>query len=366
MKYKLLSINSIKYFLKTNCHIVFNRIDMAQKRKPGVGNGTNMNFRPSGLDSRQDTKGTRPTTEPTTIAEALLMMIVHVCKKILFVDSYFRIGLYMASLFLISLIGDFVPYPKTYFARSDNMFNVYFVKLGWAWTLSAFAPFLFMTSRIVCAGDKKRLLSHHVPRIAIATAFWFIWTKTFNLIENAYGRCNVRGFDSKPNCLKAGHFWNGFDISGHVFILIYSSLVLIEEARPIQGWESIREHLRNEEHNRSSNEKSNTNPLRNLKDNELEQVKQFYEQYTPYIRFLFIAIVALQLLWDVMLFCTMLYYHRMVEKVISGLFALATWFVTYRVWYPSKGTLPGLPGHGIFNYVKPKAVPLCRKHSGLT
>lgn len=37
------------------------------------------------------------------------------------------------------------------------------------------------------------------------------------------------------------HFWNGFDISGHAFILIYSSLVLIEEAKPIIGWESIRE-----------------------------------------------------------------------------------------------------------------------------
>jgi hypothetical protein len=41
----------------------------------------------------------------------------------------------------------------------------------------------------------------------------------------------MKGYETKRGCLKAGHFWNGFDISGHVFILIYSSLVLIEEAR---------------------------------------------------------------------------------------------------------------------------------------
>lgn len=319
-----------------------------------------MNFRPSGLDSRNETKGTRPTTEPTTIKEVLLMMIVHVCKKIIFVDAHFRIGLYMASLFLISLIGDFAPFPKTYFSRSDNLFNVYFVKLGWAWTLSACAPFLYMTSRVLCADDKSRQLSQHLPRIVIATGFWFLWTKSFNLIENVYGRCNVRGFDSKPNCLKAGHFWNGFDISGHVFILIYSSLVLMEEARPIVGWESIREHLRNEEYNRLTQEKTSTNPLHKLSNTQFQLVKQYYEQYTPYIRILFIAIAALQLLWDVMLFCTMMYYHKMVEKVLSGLFALATWFITYRVWYPLNSTLPSAPGRGLFNYfvLKAPAVPL--------
>lgn len=344
---------------------------MASRRRPihPTVNNTQMNFRPGGIDpQRGDTKGTRPTTPPSSVKEVLLMMIMHLCKKSIFFDVNLKVALYLGSLFLVSLIGDFLPYPKTYFARSDNLFNVYFVKMGWAWTLGAIIPFSYLTSHIICCGNTNKLLKCHLPRVLIATGFWFVWTKSFSIVENWYGRCNVRNFDSKSTCLKAGHFWNGFDISGHAFILIYASLVLIEEARPIIGWEYIREHLRNEEHNRSNNEKSTTNPLRNLNDNELQELKSSYEKYTPIIRFLFIGMTVLQLLWDIMLVFTMLYYHKMIEKVLSGIFAILTWFLTYRIWYPVSNILPHSAGHGLFNYQKDKqfsmssAVPL-RKSS---
>lgn len=149
--------------------------------------------------------------------------------------------------------------------------------------------------------------------------------------------------------MKAGHLWSGFDISGHAFILIHSSLVLIEEARPIVKWESIKEHLRNELHNRSISEHSSTNPLRNLKEEQIQNLKFLYDRLTPVIRTLFIGIAALQLLWDVMLVGTMLYYHRMVEKVLSGVIAILTWYFTYRFWYRSN-VLPDPPGSGCFFY----------------
>lgn len=307
---------------------------------------------------RNETKGTRPTTSPASVQEVLLMMLLAVCKKIIFFDVNLKVALYLGSLFLISLIGDFVPYPKTYFARSDNVLNVYFVKLGWAWTLAVSVPFVALTSRVLCCGNTERLVKQHLLRIAVATAFWFVWTKSFNLIESAYGRCNVRSHESKSACLKAGHFWNGFDISGHAFILIYSSLVLIEEARPIVGWEYIKEYLRHEEYNRATKDTSTTNPLRNLSGDEFQTVKTAYEKYTPYIRLLFIAMTALHILWDVMLLCTMLYYHKMVEKVLSGIFAIITWFITYRAWYPVNSVLPNVAGSGQFTYQRPKAVPI--------
>lgn len=337
---------------------------MATKRKSATT--TNMNFRPAGFDGpRTETKGTRPTTAPASVREVLLMMLIHLCKKIIFFDVNLKVALYLGSLFLVSLIGDFAPYPKTYFSRSDNAFNLYFVKWGWAWTLILSVPYIVLTSFILCCGDRGKVIKEHIPRIAIATAFWLIWTKTFNFIETFYGRCNAKNFDTKISCLKHGHFWNGFDISGHAFILMYSSLVLIEEARSIIGWENIKEHLRNEEHNRATREDSSSNPLRNLNDNELKEVRILYDKYTPYIRALFIAMVALQLLWDVMLVCTMLYYHKMIEKVLSGIFAILTWFFTYRAWYPVYSLLPSTVGHGKFLYQKPKApttIPL-RKQS---
>lgn len=269
----------------------------------------------------------------------------------------------------VSLVLDFSPFPKSYFARSDNLFNVYFVKLGWFWTLLFSSPFLYFTNFTLCCGDLQKFLKHHVPRLVIATIFWYCWTSAFNVIENVYGRCNMKAYETKRGCLKAGHFWSGFDISGHVFILIYSSLVLIEEARPIVGWDNIKEHLRLEDHNRRTQEQSPTsNPLRNLNSDEISTLRFLYQKHTPIIKLLFVAITVLQLLWDVMLVCTMLYYHRMVEKVAGGIIAIITWYFTYRAWYPSKSVLPDAAGKGAFNYQQKVVRPtlMARQNSLLT
>ena len=344
---------------------------MATKRKPlhqtaAPGPNVRLNFRAAGADiSRAEAKGTKPTAKPTSVKEVLIMMVLHVCKKIIFFDVGIKVALYLASLFLVSLIGDFIPYPKTYLARSDNLFNVYFVKMGWAWTLVFSTPFLLMTSYTLCCGNMQKLIRHHLPRLIIATGFWFIWTKTFNMIESSFGRCNIKNFDTKSSCLKAGHLWHGFDISGHAFILIYSSLLMMEEARPIVNWETINEHLRNEEYTRNTRDRSpSRNPLRNLPDDELLKLKYLYKRYTPAIRLLFVGMTALQLLWDIMLVGTMLYYHRMIEKVLSGIIAILTWFFTYRTWYPSRKFLPESAGRGQFLYqnkTKLDAIPVRRQ-----
>lgn len=329
---------------------------MATKRKPLHSlNQPKMNFRPSGIEpNRNETRGTRPTTAPTSVAEVLLKMIIYACKKSIFFNTNLKVALYLGSLFLISLIGDFIPYPKTYFARSDNIFNVYFVKLGWAWTLLFVTPFLCMTSYTICCGDHMKSLKNHLPRICIATFFWFAWTLSFNVIESSVGKCSVKGTDlkTKSMCLKNGYVWYGFDISGHAFILLYSSLVLIEEARPIINWDTIREHLRNEMHSRITSESAaRSNPLKQLSDKEVENLRSLYERYSVKINILFIAMAALQLLWDVMLVGTMLYYHRMIEKFLGGVIAIFTWYFTYRFWYPS-ALLPDVPAKGVFQYQK--------------
>lgn len=324
------------------------------------------NFRANGMDpQRGEAKGTRPTAAPASIQDVLFETLLHICKKIVFFNTNLKAILYLGILFLVSSMADISPFPKTYFARSDNALNVIFVKMGWAWTLAPTIPYLLLTTRVLCCRNTERMLKHHFLRLIIATAFWFVWTKSFNLIESAYGRCNVRSFDTKSSCLKGGHFWNGFDISGHAFILIYSSLVLIEEARSINYWESISVHLRNEEHDRATGESSSTNPLRNLSETELQQVKSDYTKYTPIINLLFLAMTALVLLWDLMLFSTIMYYHKMIEKIISAMVAVVTWFFTYRIWYAAPVVLPNVVGSGQFQYQKPKntpAVPL-RKHS---
>lgn len=303
-----------------------------------------------------ESKGTKPTREATSVSEVVVLMIVHVCKKILFFDTNLKIALYLGALFLLSLIADVVTFPKSYFSRSDNVFNLYFVKIGWFWTLFLLVPYIMLTSYTICCGKRRIIITAHIIRVIIATFFWYSWTTIFNVIETKYGRCNMKSLDNKVLCLKNGSFWNGFDISGHCFILIYSSLVMIEEARAINGWERIKDYIRDEKHSRSISDNTvSQNPLKNIKTEELDILNVSYENFTPYVRALFIAIALLQLLWDVMLVSTILYYHIMVEKFISGVIAILTWFVTYRIWYTLPNVLPNVPGEGIFKYKdKPK------------
>lgn len=136
--------------------------------------------------------------------------------------------------------------------------------------------------------------------------------------------------------------------------------------RPIINWDTIKDHLRAESHNRTNNESSGVNPLRNLDDESLKKLKNNYEKYTPMIKLMFIAITVLQILWDIMLVCTMLYYHRMVEKFVAGIIAVFTWFFTYRGWYPSKIPSPEVAGKGDFFYQqKHSAAPSIARRSSL-
>jgi hypothetical protein len=143
--------------------------------------------------------------------------------------------------------------PKMPFAYTNNFFNQYFVKLGWFWTLFLSVPFVFMTSYAYCCG-KKGMVAKHMIRLLIATVFWYVWVNFFVYIEGLYGLCSDRrDLKTKSACLKATSKWVGFDLSGHTFILIYSNLVLIEEVRPILGWEGIADLIRDESHSRNHN-----------------------------------------------------------------------------------------------------------------
>ncbi|KAK9877864.1 hypothetical protein WA026_020092 [Henosepilachna vigintioctopunctata] len=226
-----------------------------------------------------ESKGTKPTSEATSILEIFSFMVLFLCKKILFVDRKLRIIYYLGCLFLISLIKDAITIPKWYFSRSDNILNTFFVKFAWGWNLALIVPFLLLTSYIYCCGQKNRILKYHIPRVFIATFFWWFWIKIFNIVEASFGRCMVKAFVSKDTCLLAGYVWNGFDISGHSFILIYGSLVLIEEANCMMQWDSIKDYLRLEEHNKKIIKDStlNNNPLRNLSDEEFVNLQKIMQ-----------------------------------------------------------------------------------------
>lgn len=66
---------------------------------------------------------------------------------------------------------------------------------------------------------------------------------------------------------------NFFDISGHTFILVYSSFGQVEKARSIIGWENVKDQ--SERRNRIQHHISVSNPLWNLEDNELIDITKW-------------------------------------------------------------------------------------------
>lgn len=83
----------------------------------------------------------------------------------------------------------------------------------------------------------------------------------------------------------------------------------MEEAKALICWEAIKDHVRNEEHSRSSAEGGPISPLDSLTNEQLIHVKEKYEKYTPFIRTIFIVMTFLALVWDVMLLVRALYWN---------------------------------------------------------
>lgn len=286
-------------------------------------------------------QGKKPVAEPTTLQHVFIMVGMHICRKIVLFEPELKIAVYMAALFCGSLMCDFAPIPRGYFSRKNNMFNYYFVKWGWAWTLLSVGVFLGLTSYVYCCGNKDKIKKHFY-RLLIGTALWFGFTNSFNILESFTSGCMSDKYVTKATCLKSGNVWKGFDISGHAFLLIYCSLFITEEAKSIRGWERIGDLIRNDEYDEES-------PLKNLTIDELKHLKENYFKLTPYVRTAFLNLTLFSVLWDVMLVATIMYFHSMVQKVVGGVIAILIWYATYKYWFKFPSS-PGLPGQGCFKY----------------
>jgi len=140
----------------------------------------------------------------------------------------------------------------SYFARKDNILNIFFVKRGWAWITVAFFVFA-LTHPALDSGVKR---ARAAVRWAVVTTWWIFVTQWFfgpAIIDRGFrwsgGRCEVaivetaQGTGGKTDmftaaaCKAAGGRWSGgHDISGHVFLLVLGSFFLVQEV----GWVAAR------------------------------------------------------------------------------------------------------------------------------
>jgi hypothetical protein len=151
-----------------------------------------------------------------------------------------------------------------YFARKNNVFNLYFVKIGWLWTTAAFISLLicqplYCSSRHPSSSNAEtrfRRTLQAILRYALATTVWYIATQWFfgpAVIDRGFvatgGKCeqaleevgkmaggqrgptDLEAVFTAATCKAAGGAWRGgHDISGHVLMLVLATGLLAFEA----------------------------------------------------------------------------------------------------------------------------------------
>lgn len=280
----------------------------------------------------------------TTPLNFLLMIIMFVFKKFVFAPTHVKIGIYFGLLLLCSLIKDFnLAYHKTYLAQKSNILNVYFVKFGWFWTMLVTIPFITMTSMVYTGGNLS-LVRKNLLRLVVATFIWYFSTSLFDYVDSKTGYCMLAVYRTKYECKSNSYDWvNGFDISGHTFILMHALFLMLEEAKVFNSWESFRKKI-DEMINREENKDSSSTDSSEISG--YRRAQYWFQRLTPYIKLNFIIMALLALLWEVMLITTFLYFHTIMHKLLAACTAILAWFCTYNVWYYNKDYSPGLPGTG--------------------
>ena len=231
------------------------------------------------IEDGAQTKNFKYLTTDTSLGHVLTMIVLRICRKITIdVPLKIRFLYYFCLVIFGGILSDFAPV----FCRAimpirtskGNILNVYFVKLGWGWTLALLSPFIIMTSSILYPGPQvasnqdgnresrkqekfsqvisifQKLVTKDLTRIVVCTLVWYFSVNLFVSIESVYGSCAVQSgnsttsqvtskFSSKYSCSKQGYIWSGFDISGHTFLLMFSILCIIEETGIMSGWSHL-------------------------------------------------------------------------------------------------------------------------------
>lgn len=227
--------------------------------------------------------------------------------------------------------------PVNYFARKNNIFNLYFVKVGWLWTTAAFASLLLFqpayraSSSLSQAQQQTRVRRalQALLRYAIATTIWYLMTQWFfgpAIVDRSFvvtgGKCEevmdraekmdlgerpsdqLETLFSAAACKAAGGAWKGgHDISGHVFMLVLATAFLAHEAVGAGAFSAFSPSTRAD--GESGRERKASDPVVSGEEVDSGLARKW----------------SLRLVWGVvglgwwMLFMTAIWFHTWLEKV---------------------------------------------------
>lgn len=199
----------------------------------------------------------------------------------------------------------------------------------------------------------------------------YICTGIFNTVESSFGSCyNPDGTLLRPptprpfnrrSCRSAKGYWLGFDISGHCFLLTMANLWILEELRVMRSWNVLGALLGVSTHaddlDSHMEAKKQAPKLPNVSPETVQAMRSAYTRLTLNLRMVFCITACISLLWDFMLFTTIVYFHSMPSKLLGASIGISCWLVCYRGIFPNlpvggfAGLLSGMPGDGPVHFV---------------
>ncbi|KAI8922981.1 inositol phospholipid synthesis and fat-storage-inducing TM-domain-containing protein [Entophlyctis helioformis] len=258
----------------------------------------------------------------------------------------------VATVLLGTLAQAAALVPPSVFADKANPLNVVFAKFAWGWTSALLVPFMLLSASTSTSTSATSSLSaatssagprpsHHSPRSlaiaalpfarwAAATLYWLLltqWAFGNPLLDRIFlstGDCRLAASGSAVaarsirDCKRQGGRLTGFDVSGHCFLLIHATLIIVEELRPFFASYAASLHSPSHpHHSHSPHQQSHLQPAP-------PGVKR-----TATLAILAALLSALALLWYTMLLATSLYFHSLPEKLSGTAIAIAYWAAVY-------------------------------------
>ncbi|KAF1985259.1 hypothetical protein K402DRAFT_394955 [Aulographum hederae CBS 113979] len=329
---------------------------MAGTSPPRTTNGTAIKKLP------QTTPQQQPFL-PTTL-ESLLLAIYPVI--LLLGSTYSLLSPLTRGIAYEPTLQSHAPHlAPSYFARKRNVFNLYFVKIGWFWTTVAVLVFAFTHPSFGPGLALTRRRVNVLVRWAGATLCWMVTTQWFfgpPLIDRSFrltgGACEIMAdparveemgakeeFVTSAACKLAGGVWKGgHDISGHVFLLVLGSAIIGLEVLPVvwklPGLRELRTVVMPDGAVKHASALSATVPEQDrVAEKEMKGVDAAGSLGTKFA----LAVMGLKL-W--MLLMTAVFFHTWFEKFTGlgvGLFSIWMVYLLPRA-VPQVRALTGMPG----------------------
>lgn len=219
---------------------------------------------------------------------------------------------------------------NNYFTSKGNLFNRFFVKFGWFWTIITYINILFRKK--LCSNRNTTTLFKSITRVLIITSGWYLFTQWFfglPIMDRIFiltgGKCDNISESNVPHQMKSllqkslsdpnnytsstissatcriirGSWGGGHDPSGHIFLLTVSINLLVWET--VELW---------------TDESEIINKLSNVSSLKMLLVEPIF-------------ITGFMVLLELMTFLmTIIKYHTLSEQLGGFIFAVALLWVT--------------------------------------